>query len=473
MTSHGSHRATTWNWVCGAAVAASTAVIAMLAMPGRTAADEAGNSRMTFSNPSGVHSTITTAGSVDFNNPFFQSLGTNGRTCFSCHRPETGWTVTPAGLQQRFQSSGGMDPVFTNNDGSTCQGADTSTLAKRRAAFSLLLSKGLIRVGLSVPANAEFTIVDVDDPYRCGTPFDEASMYRRPLPATNLPFLSTVMWDGRETAHGHSVRDDLTSQALDATTGHAQGAPPSPDQLKQIVDFETSLFTAQVQDRSAGSLSVGGASGGPVALSTQPFCVGVNDPFGILPAVPDACASASTGLNPTVFTAFSAWAQSSSPARQAIARGEEIFNSRRFVIDQVAGLNAGPHDPLTTPLQGTCTTCHNTPNVGDHSIAMPLNIGIADAARRTPDLPLYTLQNNTTGDTVQTTDPGRAMITGKWADIGKFKGPILRALAARAPYFHNGSAATLSDVVDFYNTRFKIGLTAQEKADLIAFLKSL
>ena len=65
------------------------------------------------------------------------------------------------------------------------------------------------------------------------------------------------------------------------------------------------------------------------------------------------------------------------------------------------------------------------------------------------------------------------MITGKWADVSKFKGPILRALAARAPYFHNGSAATLEDVVQFYDKRFNIGLTAQEKADLVAFLRAL
>jgi cytochrome c peroxidase len=65
------------------------------------------------------------------------------------------------------------------------------------------------------------------------------------------------------------------------------------------------------------------------------------------------------------------------------------------------------------------------------------------------------------------------MTTGKWADIGKFKGPILRALAARAPYFHNGSSATLEEVVDFYDTRFNIGFTAREKADLIAFLRAL
>ena len=69
--------------------------------------------------------------------------------------------------------------------------------------------------------------------------------------------------------------------------------------------------------------------------------------------------------------------------------------------------------------------------------------------RRTPDLPLYTLRHKATGETVQTTDPGRAMVTGNWKDMGKFKGPVLRALAARAPYFHNGAAATLEEALDF------------------------
>ena len=68
---------------------------------------------------------------------------------------------------------------------------------------------------------------------------------------------------------------------------------------------------------------------------------------------------------------------------------------------------------------------------------------------------------------------GRATISGQCADIGKLKGPILRGLASRAPYFHNGSAATLSDVVNFYDQRFKIGFTEQEKTDLVNFLNSL
>ena len=65
------------------------------------------------------------------------------------------------------------------------------------------------------------------------------------------------------------------------------------------------------------------------------------------------------------------------------------------------------------------------------------------------------------------------MISGKWRDINRFKGPILRGLAARPPYFHNGAAATLEDVVEFYETRFNMGLTAGEKADLLAFLRAL
>jgi hypothetical protein len=148
--------------------------------------------------------------------PLFQDLGTNGRTCFSCHRPAEAWTVTPAELRERFERTAGLDPIFRTNDGSNCEGADVSTLRERRSAFSLLLRKGLIRIGLELPANAEFEIVDVDDPYGCGAPYTSASMYRRPLPSTNLDFLSTVMWDGRETVPGQAIELDLMTQARNA-----------------------------------------------------------------------------------------------------------------------------------------------------------------------------------------------------------------------------------------------------------------
>lgn len=72
-----------------------------------------------------------------------------------------------------------------------------------------------------------------------------------------------------------------------------------------------------------------------------------------------------------------------------------------------------------------------------------------------------------------TTDLGQAAIDGKFDHVGKIKGPILRGLSARAPYFHNGSAQTLLDVVRFYENRFGVAFTAQEEADLVAFLSSL
>ena len=422
-----------------------------------------------FVNPTGAARTFSTAGRIDTNNPFFQDLGTNGRTCFTCHRPDTGWTITPAGVRDRFEATRGHDPIFRTNDGSVSPFADVSTVEARRSAYGMLLTKGLIRIGIGIPANAEFTLAAVDDPYSFASS-RELSLFRRPLPTTNLGFLSTVMFDGRETFPGKSITFDLMDQSNGATMGHAQAtASLTTDQEEQIVAFETGLFTAQVYDVAAGELNAHGANGGPRALSQQPFFIGINDPLGQNPT--------GAPFSPIVFTDFAAWAslasshdneESRNEARRAVARGEELFNSKPINITDVKGLN----DALgVVSIAGTCGTCHDTPNVGNHSVSAPLNIGIADASRRTPDMPLYTLKNLATGQTVQTTDPGRALISGKWKDIGKFKGPILRGLAARAPYFHNGSAATLADAVRFYNERFSIGLTEGEVSDLAAFLR--
>ena len=58
----------------------------------------------------------------------------------------------------------------------------------------------------------------------------------------------------------------------------------------------------------------------------------------------------------------------------------------------------------------------------------------------------------------------RRSITGNCSDLNRIKGPILRGLAARAPYFHNGAAANLLEVVNFYNQRFQMNLTEDQKA---------
>jgi cytochrome c peroxidase len=455
-----------------------------------SAASEAGEqsflpSMLPFPNATGMAATYSTVGKVDLQGPFFQSLGTNGRACVSCHQPSIGWTVTPENIQARFEATGGTDPIFRTNDGSNSPDADVSTVESRRSAYGMLLSKGLIRVGIGIPANAEFDLVAVDDPYGHASA-TELSLFRRPLPATNLKFLSTVMWDGRETfldpASSNcilgstkcfaTIHFDLADQANSATTGHAQAAQPlTPAQREAIVGFETTLFTAQVFDDEAGRLTARQALGGPEHLSEQNFYFGIND-------VVSGDYRTGALFNPTVFSLYDSWntldrsdGDGRAEARRAVARGETLFNSKPIRITGVKGLN----DDLNVPvLQGTCTTCHDTPNAGDHSIPAPLDIGLTDASRRTPDLPLYTLRHTLPPfETVQTTDPGRALITGKWKDIGRFKGPILRALATRAPYFHNGSASDLGAAVDFYNQRFGIGLTDEEKDDLVAFLLTL
>lgn len=427
-----------------------------------------------FSDPEGSFANLNLGGPTDTGeNAFFRDIGTNGRRCVTCHQASDAWTVTPPHIQDRFNATNGTDPIFRPNDGSGCPTQDVSTLQARRDAYSLLLNKGLIRIELQVPENAEFTVLDNDNPYGC-TSTSAISAYRRPLPTTNVPYLSTIMWDGRETLKNpdgtfQPVTNDLTKQAADATTTHAQGPVPTVEQLQQILNFETQIFTAQTHDRHAGDLDDDGARGGPEPLSTQQFFIGINDPLGQNPT--------GAAFTSKIFNLYRKWNHiedrrydEHTEARRSIARGEHLFNTLQIPITGVAGLNDALKQPV---INGLCGTCHDSPNVGDHSVPAPLNIGIADASRRTPDLPLITVVCNATGVETLVTDIGRAMVTGKCADIGKFKGPILRGLAPRAPYFHNGSAASLDDVIDFYNTRFSLNLSQRDKDDLVAFLKTL
>ena len=74
---------------------------------------------------------------------------------------------------------------------------------------------------------------------------------------------------------------------------------------------------------------------------------------------------------------------------------------------------------------------------------------------------------------IYTSDPGYALTTGRCADVGKITLQSMRGLAARAPYFSNGSAMTLRDVVEYYERRYKIGYTDQEKQDLVNLMSVL
>ena len=467
-----------------------------------------------FPNPNGASQTYSTnGGGIDQTGPFFQSLGTNGRTCGTCHQPSDGMSVSATDIDLRFLLTQGMDPIFRTVDGSNCDhDIDVSTLEGRAAAYSLLRTRGLIRIALSVPTNANYQVTSVRNAYGCSET-DTISMYRRPLPSTNLRFLSAVMFDGRESSpvtgttkilysnYPSSLLSDLAHQSVDATTTHAQGngTRPTAAEQQEIVNFEMGLTTAQTFGFETGFLNQRGATGGPLALVNQPFFISINSSVhALVPALeqPGGLVTPGDGqFTPSIFDTFDAWAKLPEfDPRAAVARGQALFNSLPINITGVAGIN----DDVSTgglvaggipSLTGTCGTCHDTPNVGNHSFPTPLNIGTGDPDSANGAVNLGGLDitylpsikvcklDPTTGtpkdDCKTTTDLGQALIDGDFDHVGKIKGPILRGLSARAPYFHNGSARTLLDVVHFYETRFGLSLTHQQESDLVAFLSSL
>jgi cytochrome c peroxidase len=461
---------------------------------------EAALSGDAFTNPNGAARVVTVNGAtIDEGNPFFQSLGTNGRACVSCHQPSAGMTITPPQIKAVFNATQGLDPLFRLNDGANGPNAPVATLAQRQTAYSLLLNKGLIRIGLTLPANRDFDVKVVLDPY-AGTganpPVNQAiaptatpvlSFYRRPLLSANTRFISAVMWDGREATvspvpanprdvdnsgiqasqANAPVRINMLTQANNATLGHAQGATNLTDaQRASIVDFQMNLVVAQERDNVAGALNLAGATGGPQPLRTLTTFFGINDSHGGNPF--------GTAFNNQVMTMFNAWNGLSGSAqndrRASIARGQAIFNTKVIHISGVRGVN----DALgVATLNGACVTCHTHPSMGNHTDILPLDLGLIAAGEGDNVLPVFRITNRATGAQEEVTDLGRAIITGKVADLGKMKGPTLRALSARAPYFHNGSADSLDEVISFYDRRFHIGFQAQEIADLKAFLQAL
>ena len=225
-----------------------------------------------------------------------------------------------------------------------------------------------------------------------------------------------------------ALRDLLVGPGFEAADGQ-QGPPAPPEVIADIVSFEESLWTAQLIVPGVGRLDSDGALGGPEALSGMSKVKGR-------------------------FDLFDAWAGDVNPRRAQIARGQELFNNT----------NAGGR---------SCSGCHNSANNGTNINNLLFDIRTASAEARTPDLPLYTFRNKTTGETRQLTDAGRGQVTGLWNDLGRFKTPTIRALSARAPYFHNGIAATLDEVVRHYERHLGFVFTDQERADLVAFLNAL
>lgn len=438
-------------------------------------------------NPFGKVGTYLPGGPISTaDNAFFQAFGTNGRSCATCHQPSSGMGLSLRNVRARFTATAGRDPLFASVDGADCPSALATDpeAATRRDLHAVILNRASIRIplpwpprdgqGKPKPVEFDITITPQEDKPGCnvdlayGLEAGFVSVYRRPLMSAQLNFKTlrpggrrpilpgSLMWDGREPS--------LEQQAINATLGHAQATrAPTPAQLRQMVQFQSKIFSAQLIDAEAGRLDADGAKGGPIHLYRQT----PEQAFG--PA----------------FDEYDRWGRSADK-RRSIRRGQDIFNNRLFIVEGVAGFNDRPD--VGDLAISSCSTCHNTAHAGSDALANPQrDIGIGGTAqfiggpKPAALLPRFTLICHADAPPhpylgrgpIVTNDPGLALLTGRCGDIGKFTLPQLRALAAREPYFHDGSARTLKDVVDIYNRRFSIGLTARDQQDLINFLAAL
>jgi hypothetical protein len=295
-----------------------------------------------------------------------------------------------------------------------------------RCNCTMLWGLGLCTGGGAPPAARDYDVVAAADPFGVGT-IQSLWFFRRPLPTSNFKS-HTVMWDGANTV-GTSLRDGLIRQARGNVTGAQQGAPATDAVIFDIVDYELGIGHAQTYTLGAGSLTAAGAKGGAENAIAQPL---VNARFDL----------------------FDAWQGSSNAFRRQIHRGQEIFNNPNAASGR------------------SCRGCHNAANNGQNVNGNLFDVG-ASRPEFGPGKAVYRFQERATGITVDSTDPGRGIRTGLFADLNKFKTPNLRGLASRAPYFHNGIAADLQAVVDHYEAALGFDFTDQEEQDLVAFLAAL
>jgi hypothetical protein len=476
-----------------------------------------------YQNAFGTYSVLNAEGPIETkDHSFFAALGTNGRACVTCHQPANGMSLAAASVRDRWQASAGKDPLFAAIDGSNCP----SLLQGEKASHSLLLERGLIRVHLPWPPKAsdgldidpEFKIDVVRDPTGCNlspiyginSPSHSVSVYRRPRVVANLRYVdqSFGAWSlkdgvllpldpvtGKRLASNIMADNrfaSLQAQAADAIMTHLEATVPADqDVLDKIAGFERQLYGAMSNHRIGGSLTDGGATGGPEALRDGKATVVGGFTFDSdFPELEGWRTSRVLQDQPwdrdwpkqTVKPSRVAEDQES-PAqhdfRDSVARGYDLFMYRTFLIRDVAN---GTDFGLGNPVKNACVLCHNMQRTGMDAAPGFMDIGTTSLpdATRTSELPLFRITCRRDappqpyrGRVIYTYDPGRALVTGRCRDVGAINMQQFRGLAARAPYFSNGSAKTLGDVIDYYNRRFKIHYSKRDREDLINFLSVL
>jgi hypothetical protein len=461
--------------------------------------------QLQYDNPHGKLGVINETPMSTQGHPFFEPLGSNGRACITCHQPANSMSLSVETIQKRWADTQGSDPLFAMVDGANCPNLTPGD----PASHSLLLDHGLFRIGMPwPPRNAagavvipEISLEVVEDPTGCNldqvyglnSANPTVSVFRRPRMSANLRYVTTSFslsgrFDGKRGVPlaidektgqrvGLPIMSDarhqtLEAQARDAITGHMQGGGSYPDEMiALIVDFESNLYVAQSADKVAGRFD---ASDTPRALGPA----AMRDGNAIV---------AGFNYNNPVFFDFESWKASNNDIssenaefRASVARGYEIFFERPMWISDVSWFNS---IGMGNPYKRACAICHSVHLAGNDISPGVMDIGVNNLATQvmgSPKLPVFKVTCSEDapphpylGREILTTDPGYALVSGKCIDVGSLVMQQMRGIASRAPYFSNGSAKDLAEVVEFYDLRFDMQMSEQEKTDLVNFMSVL
>ena len=329
-----------------------------------------------------------------------------------CHQPGAGWTITPAQRAGAVRRHRGTDPIFRTNDGSISPNLPMSPPSPRaRSAYSMLLNKGVIRVGIgdpgerrvrrssrstiptATPAPRAFAVppAAADDEPRSSAPSCGTAARRSSAASTNCLIGTTTCFA--------TLHFDLADQANDATLGPRAGGDAAHRGAARARS-STSRPRCHRADlrRRRRRLDVARRAGRPGIPATQPFYFGINDMLG-------GDYRTARDVHPAVFTLYDGWQRTAmrrgSEADDAASTARAAGRARRGAVQHQAD-----HDHRR---RRASTTSSASPTHRRHLHDLPRHaerrrpLGAAAArhrhrrrrrgARRT--MPLYTLRNKT------------------------------------------------------------------------------
>ncbi len=435
------------------------------------------------------------------------TLGTNGRSCATCHVPEDDFSLTPEHVEAVWAANPN-DPLFAAIDADDPE-AETLTFDHLRL--------GLVRVWLTLPDNMDL----IDTEGAVITPSDRQIFVWRSVPSiADAALTAPYQLDGRVGG--------LDAQAQGAITGHAEGATASPADLERIAAFERTIFTSERARTTAEYLAGGGDPASAPDLEAMLDLTPAEERGRVIYG--QVCASCHGGANLATVTndeirrlsypelnadgtvRYVVPPPMTGPTPHYVERpGNQFINIATVVENYFVFIGATEHESFTRSVDFPhyrfrfYRDASRTETIADLPPSLPFPPPDPPASCGFPPDAMFLTGfdencNPISGPnfSVQefSTDPGRAAITGDPNDFEAFDIPTLRGIARTAPYWHNNISGTLEEVVDLYSDHLlnrypsltinddpeidpdgDIGLietlSEAQKVDLLAFLRRL